>query len=84
MKEQDPIYCLVSLVQSQVGPSMSSKLSYTVLHVQSGLIDCLQSTHENLGRLKSPRTRILPFLPINLSNEHLSISKLFWSSSFGL
>ena len=53
-------------------------------HVQSGLIDSSQSTRANLGRLKSPRTRILPFLPINLSSEHLSISKLFWSSSFGL
>ena len=79
--------CLVGSVTSRTrlkSLSMSSKLSYTVLHVQSGLIDGSQSTHENLGRLKSPRTRILPFLPINLSMEHLSISKLFWSSSLGL
>ena len=41
--------CLVGSVTSSTrlkSSSMSSKLSYTVLHVQSGLIDCSQSTHE--------------------------------------
>ena len=41
--------CLVGSVTSWTrlkSSSMSSKLSYTVLHVQSGLIDCSQSTHE--------------------------------------
>ena len=53
--------CLIGSVTSWTrlkSLSMPSKMSYTVLHVQSGLIDGSQSTHENLGRFKSPRTRI--------------------------
>ena len=55
--------CLVGSVTSWSGlksSSMSSKLSYTVLRVKSGLIDGSQSTHENFGRLNSPKTRIFP------------------------